>query len=184
MKKFFAIIMVISMMFCISITSFATSLNSRGIYLRELVDYDPEQLSYNYTYKVIAQVSGDNTNGDTPLTISLTYSSTETTNASFGVSTLVSAEKNLIAAKVSAEAEFDVVVSRSWTKGESCSAVYNVPAGKKQRITAYMPRISTMGSLKYKVHMDGYSNYWYEYSTLPTTYLPAKNYVHFVTANM
>lgn len=172
------------MLFCISITSFATSPNSRGIYLRELVDYDPEPFVYNDTYKLVGQVSGDNTYGYSPLTISVSYSSSDSTSASFGISTLVSAEQNIVIAKVSAEAKFAVTAERSWTKGEIYGGTYSVPAGKKQKLSAYIPRVSTTGSLKYKVHMDGYSNYWYEYSTLPTTYLPAKNFVNFVVTNM
>ena len=188
MKKILSIFIATIMLFCLWIPSFAVApndtINPKGAYLRSLVDYEPEQLSYNYTYKIMGQVSGDNTNGSSPLTITVTCSTSETITASFGISTLVSAQKDLVVAKVSAQASFDVATSRSWTRGDSCGATYNVPAGKCQRITAYMPSVSTSGSLKYKVHIDGYSNYWYASVTLPTTYLPAKNSVHFVVNNM
>lgn len=157
----------------------------RGAYIRTLVGYDSSYLTYQWEYKKVGTASGDNTSGSGPMTINFTYSSTGSISASYGSSTLLQYEKNLIIDKVSLAASFDVSNTRSWTAGRSYSGSLEIAPGKKQLITGYIPRISTRGSLKYKVYMDGYpNNYWYEYTSLSSTYLPAKDHVHFVTSNI
>lgn len=135
------------------------NISPQGVYLRELVGYDSTTNSTNWTYKEVGSVSADNTGANSPIVIKFVYNTSGTITGTFGASITTKAQKDIIIAEISSEASVSVSASRSWTAGQGYEASITVPAGKKEIIIGYIPAVTSSGSLKYKVHMDGYSDY-------------------------
>ena len=139
----------------------------RGVYIRECVGYEPNYTNIDYTHKLLGSVSGDNTQGSSPMQITYQYEQSGT-------------EANVVFAKMQAEVGVEVTGSRSWTKGTSAGVSYSIAPGKFEVLNVYIPAVRTAGRLKYKVYMDGYpENVFYEYKTLTESYAPQKNSVHY-----
>ena len=140
----------------------------RGVYIRECVGYEPNYTNIDYTHKLLGSVSGDNTQGSSPMQITYQYEQSGTTTASIAGYANGTTEANVVFAKMQAEVGVEVTGSRSWTKG------------KFEVLNVYIPAVRTAGRLKYKVYMDGYpENVFYEYKTLTESYAPQKNSVHY-----
>ena len=45
----------------------------RGVYIRECVGYEPNYTNIDYTHKLLGSVSGDNTQGSSPMQITYQY---------------------------------------------------------------------------------------------------------------
>ena len=152
----------------------------RGVYIRECVGYEPNYTNIDYTHKLLGSVSGDNTQGSSPMQITYQYEQSGTTTASIAGYANGTTEANVVFAKMQAEVGVEVTGSRSWTKGTSAGVSYSIAPGKFEVLNVYIPAVRTAGRLKYKVYMDGYpENVFYEYKTLTESYAPQKNSVHY-----
>ena len=148
----------------------------RGVYIRECVGYEPNYTNIDYTHKLLGSVSGDNTQGSSPMQITYQYEQSGTTTASIAGYANGTTEANVVFAKMQAEVGVEVTGSRSWTKGTSAGVSYSIAPGKFEVLNVYIPAVRTAGRLKYKVYMDGYpENVFYEYKTLTESYAPQKN---------
>lgn len=139
----------------------------RGVYIRECVGYEPNYTNIDYTHKLLGSVSGDNTQGSSPMQITYQYEQSGTTTASIAGYANGTTEANVVFAKMQAEVGVEVTGSR-------------IAPGKFEVLNVYIPAVRTAGRLKYKVYMDGYpENVFYEYKTLTESYAPQKNSVHY-----
>lgn len=152
----------------------------RGIYIREVIDYDPDYVDTIWEYEYLGSVSGDNTTSAGELEIEYIYTTSGTVTGSFGAYAKASAEAGVILAKASGEAGLEVSASRSWTEGRSSGAYLTIPPYSFQILEAYIPGVNTGGRLVYKVWMDGYEDDWFEQTeSISDVYAPAEAHIHF-----
>ena len=98
----------------------------RGVYIRECVGYEPNYTNIDYTHKLLGSVSGDNTQGSSPMQITYQYEQSGTTTASIAGYANGTTEANVVFAKMQAEVGVEVTGSRSWTKGTSAGVSYSI----------------------------------------------------------
>lgn len=162
-----------------------TEASTKRLVMREVVGYDSTQNTHNWTAKRVASVSGDNRSSGSPMTVTFQYIQSDSIAANFGASITGAVEKDFILAKVSAEASFDVSESRSWSSSYLYGVDKTVAPWSFQAITAYIPTVTTSGSLKIKVYNDSTPHqYRYEYKPVSNAKIPAKNHVHFKAENI
>lgn len=125
----------------------------RGVYIRECVGYEPNYTNIDYTHKLLGSVSGDNTQGSSPMQITYQYEQSGTTTASIAGYANGTTEANVVFAKMQAEVGVEVTGSRSWTKGTSAGVSYSIAPGKFEVLNVYIPAVRTAGRLKYKVYI-------------------------------
>lgn len=181
-QKILSVILTLSTVITIGSTTVqaAERVQPMGMYIKELVAYEPDYISVDWTYKSLGVVSGDNRQGSSPLSITYDYEDSGTTTASLALYGSASAEAGVVFAKMEAKAGFEVTFSRSWTKGSSAGASYSIAPGKFEMVGVYIPAVKTSGRLKYKVYMDSNpKDVFYEYKTLVESYAPKKHSVHY-----
>lgn len=153
---------------------------SPGSVMRELVRYDPSVISTDWTFREIVSVSGDNREGGSPFKVSFATGTSGSYTTHFGTEITGSYEQDFLVAQVSAGASFPVSDSRSWTTATECGVEQEVAPGKFQVIQAFIPAVLTKGSLVIKAYTEyDLHNYWYEYKTVPSIYLPAEGHIHY-----
>lgn len=185
MKKRFGVsVLIFLLTMTFGLTAFADegtgNILPRGQYIKTCVDYEPNYTTMDYTYTYVGSVSGDNTNGSSPLQINYVYETSGTSSASISGYGSATAEAGIILSKMKAELKVEFTGTRSWTRGTASGATYSVSPGKFEVLNVYIPAAKTEGRLKYKVYMIGYpNNVFYEYKTLGTSYAPQKNSVHY-----
>ena len=111
----------------------------RGVYIRECVGYEPNYTNIDYTHKLLGSVSGDNTQGSSPMQITYQYEQSGTTTASIAGYANGTTEANVVFAKMQAEVGVEVTGSRSWTKGTSAGVSYSIAPGKFEVLNVYIP---------------------------------------------
>ena len=57
----------------------------RGVYIRECVGYEPNYTNIDYTHKLLGSVSGDNTQGSSPMQITYQYEQSGTAGVSYSI---------------------------------------------------------------------------------------------------
>ena len=119
----------------------------RGVYIRECVGYEPNYTNIDYTHKLLGSVSGDNTQGSSPMQITYQYEQSGTTTASIAGYANGTTEANVVFAKMQAEVGVEVTGSRSWTKGTSAGVSYSIAPGKFEVLNVYIPAVRTAGRL-------------------------------------
>lgn len=184
MKKFFSAIISMALLFALSVPAFAAEASPRLV-MRETIGYEADTKTVNWKAHRVGSVSGDNSQSSTPLEIEFRYDTTDSVEATIGGSFASEYQQELFLAQVSATLEFDVSLKRSWTVGTSSGAVAAIDPYKCQAIGAYIPDVSTAGSMKVKVYNDSTPNdYYYEYNPISALYLPARSHIHFVKVDM
>ena len=83
----------------------------RGVYIRECVGYEPNYTNIDYTHKLLGSVSGDNTQGSSPMQITYQYEQSGTTTASIAGYANGTTEANVVFAKMQAEVGVEVTGS-------------------------------------------------------------------------
>lgn len=184
-----SVFLVICLLFtpCTAFASENTDNNiqPRGMYIRTFVRYDESAHNVNWTYQYVGSVSGDNTGGSSPLTVSFAYGTTDSIDATLGTSVTGTYEVDAVIAKMSASATINASLSRAWSQGTQSGATYPIQPGKRQQLSGYIPGITSSGSLVYKVCMSGYeNNYWYENKPVSNAFAPAQSHIHFVVSNI
>ena len=177
-----ALVFVLTMATSSSIWAASTpeEIETKGMYLRKCIAYEPNYTSIDYTHTYVGSVSGDNTQGSSPMHVTYVYESSGTTTASIAGYANGTNEANLVFNKMKLEVGIEVTGTRSWTKGTSAGVSYSIAPGKFEVLGVYIPAVRTAGRLKYEVYMDGYpESTFYEYKTLSESYAPQKNSVHY-----
>lgn len=148
------------------------STNALRITMREFVRYDPSSNSINYKYISLGSVVGRN-NTAYPMSISFIYQTSSSTTTTLGSSISVSATIDAVVATVSATAGVTATRSKSWTQGTSSGASLSLPGYATASISGYISGVTTAGSLVYYAYPDSsHSSGWYEYVSLPSSYIP------------
>lgn len=157
----------------------------RGMYLRQFVQYDPTYNSIDYTHTSCGSVSGENTSSTSSMTIEYIYSESGSVSASLDAALNTTAKTKSLLTETGAEIGFTLGTSKTWTIGHSSGASTTVAPGASVIIRAYIPAVTTRGSLVYKVWMDGYeSDWWYEYDAVSSSVVPVTNHIHFVISDL
>lgn len=184
-----SLLVIAAMLFQTPLTASAqqepeTEIQPRIMYIRTLVGYDPDYTTVNYTYARMGQVTLDNrSNKKGEVTLTYKHTSSGTVEASISGHTKFSAEADVVFAKCSSETGISVGVSCSWTAGVETGVSMQVAPGYFGKIIGYCPGVTTEGGLVYDVYNLDYPNspHWHETVELGTSYVPATNYVHYVT---
>lgn len=151
----------------------------------ETVGYDADARNVNMTGRRVGSVSGDNSASSTPLEIEFRYDTTDAISATLGGSFTTEAGADVFIADLSTSLSFDVSFSRSWTAGTSSGARASIDPHKCQLIAAYIPLVSTNGSMKIKVYNDSTPNdFYYIYEPISAANIPARSHIHFVKTDM
>ena len=139
-----------------------SSVIGRGISLPVLDHYSETSESLNWTQKYVGVTRVDNSgNQYTGASIIFTATSTDSWSASGTYGTEVSAEMDLIVAKVNVTSSLQATVTRSWTNGTQYGTSTTVPAKTIGKITAYIPGTSSSGYACYKVYNTSDSSYYW-----------------------
>ena len=183
-KRFLAVLLSLVTIMSMNITTLAAdnspNIEPKGVYIRELVGYEPNYTSIDYTHKLLGSVSGDNRQGAIVMQVTYVYEESGTIAASIAGYANASAEANAVFATMQVEVGVEVTGSRSWNRGTSAGVSYGISPGKFEILNVYIPAVRTAGRLKYKVYMDSNpGNIFYEYKTLTESFAPQKNSVHY-----
>lgn len=186
MKKIISLLLVVVTVFALCVPALAAeAVQSPRLVMRETIGYEPTVKEVDWKAKRVGSVSGDNSASNTALEISFVYDTTDNVTAEFSATFTGEHEKDLVIDKLSASLAFDVSISRSWIKGRSSGATASIDPHKCQIIAAYIPYVSTAGSLKIKVYNDSTPNdYYYEYKSVSANKIPAKSHIHFVKTDV
>lgn len=131
---------------------------------RTLVRYDQSSAIVDLEKKYVGIFIVDNRSNQFA-SASMTYeadsSDTFGVEATTGIS--VSAEKDLVVAKVNGTVSVGATASRSWTRGTKYGASTTVPAKTLGAAKAFIPGTSTKGQMVYKLTTDSTGEVRYEY---------------------
>ena len=189
-KKFLSLLLALAMCLSLSVPAWAshsfdvdpahTSVNGlpggvSRLVMREFVRYDPSQNLRANKWHYIGSVIGQNQTSF-PMTFYYEYSQTDSATTTLTGTISVATQVDAVISKVQLETGLSLAASRSWTKGTNSGASLTLPANCSARIEAYVPAITTSGSLVYYAYPDSsYSSGWYEYVPISNQYIPITN---------
>lgn len=186
MKKITSLMLALVMSLVLCVPAFAAGTPESSVephlVMRETIGYSDKSHYVNYEGIRVGSVSGDNRLNSTPLQLDFHYETSGTTTGNFGGS--VSAEKkNFVINDLTGKLQFDVSISRSWTKGTIYSVQAIIAPGECQIVSGYIPIVSTSGSWLVKVYNDSAPNsYYIEEVPASASGIPAKDHIHYVVA--
>ncbi len=195
-KKFLSLLLALAMCLSLSVPAWASqsfiveppndSINSlpggsSRLVMREFVRYDPSQNIRTNKCYYIGATTGENLS-PYPMTVYYEYSQSDSAETTLTGTLSVTTQVSAVISKVSYETGLSLSATRSWTKGTNSGASVTLPAYSSVRIEAYVPAITTSGSLVYYAYPDSsYSSGWYEYVSISNQHIPITNETHLVT---